>query len=464
MLRTAAILFVRNDLETLGWWLAHHAALGFSTLIVCDDHSTDGTAALLESAAAFHDIRVYTSDSSVTSPSERRQKFKRTVIQDAEGEFDWLLFLAVDEFLYLEQAATLEEFLTEHPTPPALHWCIFGSNGHHTGAPFAPIERFTRHAPLDFPDHRITRRFIEPDTKAALPDPLSSTRALPNWDHGRILHFACGDQEHFQKRMGSTTALTEDHTQAWEHFNQNAEEWNGAQKSLPRTRVVHAAIDQARLAELHCRLTQAIINDPAELAERLNITLPQETAIPASAQHFAIGKTARLILNTATNTLQGVPTELLERDRHIPLILSVEKPSPDTGIAPALLTTERPNNRAFLSIEGVASLLAHIPLSIDTRERKIISPVTNTPVVFPLAEQSLTKVHPPAEYTQRLTAYHELTAHGHTLSALLYGLTHQDIVDASALGCAIALLPPQEAARLSEAFPGLIPASVMPAH
>nr|WP_294917940.1 glycosyltransferase family 2 protein [uncultured Neokomagataea sp.] len=462
MLRTAAILFVRNDIETLGWWLAHHAALGFSTLIVCDDHSTDGTAALLESAAAFHDIRVYTSDESLPSAAQRRQKFEHIVIKDAESAFDWVLFLAVDEFLHLEHAASIEEFLTEHPSPPALHWCLFGSNGHQTTAPFAPAERFTRHAPADFPDHRITRLFIKPDSTAALPDPLSSSRSQPQWHHARILHFASGDRESFQQRMGSATP--EDHHDAWEHFDQNTLEWHGANEQLPRTRTVHAAIDQARLAELHCRLTQAMTNAPEDFAERLGVMLPQHTTPTLAAQHFVIGKSVRLVLNTMSNELQGVPEDLLEHDRHIPLILSVEKPSASTGIASALLTTERPNNRAFLYIHGIASLLAHIPVLIDTKAQKILSPVTQTPILFPLAEQSLSKIQPRAEYLNRLTAYHELTAHGHTLSALLYGIAQQDIIDASALGCAIALLPAKEATRLSKTFPGLIPASIMPLH
>ncbi|GBR44698.1 glycosyltransferase family 2 protein [Neokomagataea thailandica] len=463
MLRTAAILFVHNDLETLGWWLAHHAAIGFSTLIVCDDHSTDGTSTLLESAAAFHDIRIHTSDRSLASPAQRRQKFERTVITDAESKFDWLLCLAVDEFLHLEHASSVEEFLSHPLSPPALNWCIFGSNGHHVHAPFSPIERFTRHASEDFPDHRITRRFIGPNKHAALPDPFSTPHTPPNWAHGRILHFACGDRDTFCKRM-NTPAPTNEHDAAWEHFNQNTHEWLAGQHLLPRTRAIHAAIDQARLAELHYRLTQATTNDPTDLTERLSVALPQETAPPIAVQHFVIGDTSRLVLNTTTNELQAVPKERLAHDRHIPLILSVEKPSPHTGIAPAILTTERPNNQAFLSLNGVASLLAYIPLSIDTRARQITSPVTQTPVTFPIAEQSLSKVQPSIEHTQRLTAYHELTAHGHTLAALLHGIAQQDITDASALGCAIALLPTIEANRLSQAFPGLIPASIMPLH
>lgn len=461
MLHTAAVLFVRNDIEALGWWLAQHATLGFSTLIVCDDHSTDGTAALLESAAAFHDIRIYTSDTTLASPAERRKTFEHTLVKEAEGEFDWLLFLAVDEFLHLEHTSSVEEFLEEHADNPVLHWCIFGSNGHQTDTPFAPTERFTRHAAPDFLDHHITRRFIKPNNQKPLPDPFKSTHTTPNWDHARILHFACGDRESFDRRMGAETHTDTD-TAAWDHFNQNEHEWHGAKQQLVRTRTLHAAIDQARLAELHCQLTKAIAHDPLELADRLEVSLPQNASAPAPAQHFAIGRTARLILNTKTNELQGIPENLIEHDRHIPLILSVERPCPTSGIAPALLTTQRPNNQAFLAIDGIASLLAHIPLHIDTRQRRILSPVTQTPITLPLADQSLTKIQPPAEYAQRLTAYHGLTAHGHNLAALIHGIAQQDIIDASALGCAIALLPAEDAQRLSSQFPGLVPASIHP--
>ncbi|QDH24042.1 glycosyltransferase family 2 protein [Neokomagataea tanensis] len=462
MLKTAAILFVRNDIGNLGWWLAHHIAVGFSTLIVCDDHSNDGTAALLNSAASLHDIRVYQSDISLASAPERLKDFEEHVLKDIQQEFDWVLFLAVDEFLHLEHEASVHDFLVAHSTAPLAHWCVFGSNNHGAPAPFAPTERFTHHASQTFPDHSITRRFIRPSDHVTAPDPFSAPHSSAQWSDARILHFACGDRASFESKMSGTS---KEHIQsAWEHFNQNEILFAGAQRHLTQTRTLHATMDQTRLAELHWRLTEMIANRPEQLPVSLQSDLlaAGDTSVPT--QNFSIGSTVKLVYNTMTHSLQGVPKHTLEEDRHIPLILSVERPSPTTGIAAAVLTTARSSNNAFLYVTGVASLLAHIPLEIHTRERRIVSPVTKTAVTFPIEEPSLSKAAPSPEYATRLATYQQLVRHGHTLEALIHGIARHDMVDASALGCAIALLPPNDADKLSDMFPGLVPASVRPKH
>ncbi|WP_081775882.1 glycosyltransferase family 2 protein [Asaia platycodi] len=50
MASAAAVLFVQNDADDIGWWMAYHLALGFDALIIIDDHSIDGTWEIIQSA------------------------------------------------------------------------------------------------------------------------------------------------------------------------------------------------------------------------------------------------------------------------------------------------------------------------------------------------------------------------------------------------------------------------------
>lgn len=56
MASAAAILFVRNDVDDIGWWISYHLALKFDALIVIDDHSTDGTWEVIQAAADLYPI------------------------------------------------------------------------------------------------------------------------------------------------------------------------------------------------------------------------------------------------------------------------------------------------------------------------------------------------------------------------------------------------------------------------
>ncbi|KXV29661.1 hypothetical protein AD936_18320, partial [Gluconobacter japonicus] len=112
MLKTAAVLFVHNEVDNIGWWISHHRAIGFSTLIICDDHSTDGTWTVLSSAASFHDIRLHRSDAHIPDRLERQNAFQEKALRDGRSAFDWMMILAADEYLHFEASTSLEDFLS----------------------------------------------------------------------------------------------------------------------------------------------------------------------------------------------------------------------------------------------------------------------------------------------------------------------------------------------------------------
>lgn len=204
MPRTAALLCVQNSAESLSWWIAHHVAVGFSTLLICDDHSSDGSWDLLSQAAQHYDIRTSRTDSAITDTYERHQSALLSLVQRESDDLEWILPLSVDEYAFPEASSisrmldTIAQHLGEETfqrtTTLPLNWCLCGLNGIpslNTIDQPSPRALYTRHAPHGFPDHRITQSFFRPHSRIdALPDPFSRLNTPPDWSFGRILHDA----------------------------------------------------------------------------------------------------------------------------------------------------------------------------------------------------------------------------------------------------------------------------------
>ncbi|MDF7674043.1 glycosyltransferase family 2 protein [Acetobacteraceae bacterium ESL0709] len=210
MPRTAALLCVRNARKTLHWWIAHHLAVGFDTLLICDDHSDDGTWEFLQNAAHRYDIRIAQTDLSIGETITRRETAQRELVRTSGESLGWILPLAVDEYFYPESDSVSsfmqqlkdkygEETFNLTMSFP-IHWCICGLNGHDPdkldGNSPSPRALFTRHAPQGFNDHKIVRFICRPEALAErLPDPFSWTDHETDWSLARILHDAAASSQ-----------------------------------------------------------------------------------------------------------------------------------------------------------------------------------------------------------------------------------------------------------------------------
>lgn len=462
MLKTAAVLFVHNEVDNIGWWISHHRAIGFSTLIICDDHSTDGTWTVLSSAASFHDIRLHRSNTEFPNRLARQTAFQEEVFSKGKSEFDWMMILAADEYLHLETDSSLENFLLplkEDAQP--IHWCLFGANGQDVPSPFSPTQTFTRHASLETADHRVTRTLVRPDRhNGHLPDPFSRLMDAPDWSRARILHYAAGDRHSFLQRQSSATP-----EEAWSHFNRNDVLDTSAQRWLPQTRRFAASMVQAGLIDLYWQLRQAVIRNNEDVFTRLGLSSSvlfenQDFSFP-DFRFYAFGQGPQLALDLENEELVTVETNAFDTPRYVRLLLIIDTNTP--ALHPAYLVTERLCSVACLNIEDSPCLLPTVPLQLDPERRLILSPLTGKKVALQTADDTLMKHEPSAELSSRVAALKLLSQGDHSLAALLRGIERLPTPDATALGCAIAMLPYEEASRLSDAFPGLVPLNVRPA-
>ena len=464
MSKSAAILFVHNEVDTIGWWLAHHATIGFSTLIVCDDHSTDGTGTVLSNAATLYDIRVQSSDTTLSERLDRQTRFHEKALEQGRDEFDWMMILAADEYLHFETARSVAEF-TASATGAMLpvNWCLFGSSGHQVPSAFSPIETFTHHGLLSLPDHRVVRHLVRPrQIGSGLPDPFSALERNPTWTESRILHFAAGDRESFARRNSSATPQ-----KAWQNFDRNDAEYTRASRWLPESRRIASSITQASLTDLYWHLKAAITHGDRAILQELGLTPAQLSApsahrAPPQLRFCMLGQTKRLMLDMQTGSFVSIGPEDTNFGRYNPLIMALEVS--ETQSWNACLFTENPLPGRYLSLPASPTLLPMVPLCVSIAKNTVLSSVSGEEIHIALPDHALTDIESTTALYSRMTPFMVLTAEGHNLTGLLRGIDRLPAPDASALGCAIAMLPAEDAESLSRTFPGLVPRNIMPAR
>ncbi|NHN84498.1 hypothetical protein GOB93_07550 [Acetobacter musti] len=164
-MKVAAVLVVENESDDVAWWIAHHAALGFSALIVCDNASTDGTWTLLQAARGVADVRPHRTDR-VMSRDELRPFALEMAVSRYGSEFDLMGVFDIQDYLTPEPGAELTDLLPS-PEEHAVDGVVFSVRIHggnsYVGVPWmSPLQAYPRHAPEDFAFHEQGILFVRP--------------------------------------------------------------------------------------------------------------------------------------------------------------------------------------------------------------------------------------------------------------------------------------------------------------
>lgn len=153
--RVRAVGIVKDEFPWIIEWIAHHLVLGVEHVVVYDNGSTDGTETVL---ASLERIGVVTR---IPWQAGTVEAFRDAVL-DGHGA-DWLLFLDADEFLVLHEDPDIRSFVSrfdESVGAIAVHWRIFGSQGHRQPTYDSVVERFTRAADLGHPRCRVIKSIV----------------------------------------------------------------------------------------------------------------------------------------------------------------------------------------------------------------------------------------------------------------------------------------------------------------
>ncbi len=245
-MKVALALFVKNEVQDIGSWIGWHFAQGVDKLFIFDDHSTDGTYEVIQAASTIRDIELTRTDPVATPDFYWRQANSfMEACRRSVGVFDWIGFLDGDEYLSLDEAPAIGDFLAKFDgfNAVGLNWRIYGSGHRVLKTKIPAYDAFRFHATKDLDDQRLIKSFIRPETCSseyinphrfsvegmnyadACGQPITwvaEACKTIDWTHAAINHYFSRTMEHYveriRKRAGADLA---DSTGYWDHFNRN---------------------------------------------------------------------------------------------------------------------------------------------------------------------------------------------------------------------------------------------------
>lgn len=123
------VAIARDERPYLAEWLAHHLAIGFTRIVVYDNDSADGSAAMIARIAA-RDLRVrLVRWPTPASGSPQVAAYRHAIPRVATP---WLMILDIDEFLVPHGYADLAGLIAAIPEDVAslhVNWVGFGASG-----------------------------------------------------------------------------------------------------------------------------------------------------------------------------------------------------------------------------------------------------------------------------------------------------------------------------------------------
>lgn len=160
-MKSAICLYVRNEARDIAEWVAFHDLVGFDSLLVFDNGSTDGTDRILRAAARCIDLRYHCwqdcgAGAQIAAYDAATEAYGR--------EFDWIAFLDSDEFFVPADPIPVNHFLARFDdySGIAIPWAIYGANGHEDFPAVPVTQAFTRRAPADFFPARHVKTILRP--------------------------------------------------------------------------------------------------------------------------------------------------------------------------------------------------------------------------------------------------------------------------------------------------------------
>ncbi|WP_444956821.1 glycosyltransferase family 92 protein [Microbulbifer sp. ZKSA002] len=143
-MKVALCAIAKDEKQYLKEWVAYHQLIGFDTIIVYDNESTDGTTEMLQRLqVGGHVDHILWKTKDGVSPQLSAYK---DCLERYKDSFDFIAFFDIDEFLFITQGL-VREFLSNVPrdiSALAINQLVFGSAGIKDNS-FEPVlERFTK--------------------------------------------------------------------------------------------------------------------------------------------------------------------------------------------------------------------------------------------------------------------------------------------------------------------------------
>ena len=218
--RIACLAIVKQCEANIAEWIAYQLALGFDTVILLDNLSTDGTREEIARFQARYDVRLF--NWSQTSENYQREAYKFAVAK-FRREFDWIAIIDCDEFLSLPPGRTLGDLTDVGPRVAAIAmpWAFFGSSGLVAKPKDLVIRSYLRRSESSFGPNTIVKSLARPlrilkitgphgfhvrgdyvdMNHGKIRQPLFNLDAEPDYAGGKLHHYFCQSREDWARKM-----------------------------------------------------------------------------------------------------------------------------------------------------------------------------------------------------------------------------------------------------------------------
>ena len=224
-------LMVRDEKDYVCEWLAYHRSIGFESVIVIDNESTDGTQHILQklAGAGLIDLMAWPT---------RTDGFNQMMAYKAASSrvgTEWLMFLDTDEFLVLHEDHEIGRFLGRFGPDVSLvglNWRIFGTSGQDTYYPDPVFLRFFLASPIAFEANRHLKYIVRTSRLVA---PYVHSAAVSG---GRVVN----DRGEDLAITGHTWSEAVSHSRAQvNHYLLRSRAEFGTKAARPRVSLTHQA-------------------------------------------------------------------------------------------------------------------------------------------------------------------------------------------------------------------------------
>ena len=155
--KLAICAIFKNEAPFLLEWIAYHIAVGFEHLVLYDNDSTDGGAALIRNSPLAERVTV------IHWPQRPGQlsAYRHFIDIFAPG-FDWATFIDIDEFILPLNRGGISETLDRLGNASAVlvHRRVFGPSGKDERPDGLVIENYDRRAPDEFDMNRHVKSLV----------------------------------------------------------------------------------------------------------------------------------------------------------------------------------------------------------------------------------------------------------------------------------------------------------------
>lgn len=166
----AICAIMKDEAANLLEWIAYHRVMGVQYFFLYDNGSSDGTAQLLKPLidAGIVNYRLWDLVPGQVAAYEH-------CAACAVGNWDWIAFIDIDEFINVFSGSSIQDFLARFPDSAAVAvpWLNFGPSGHDHRPVGLGIANYLYRLPWQADVHRLIKTILRPNNYVSGNNPHS---------------------------------------------------------------------------------------------------------------------------------------------------------------------------------------------------------------------------------------------------------------------------------------------------